>query len=547
MPWWQLRHRRRRGASQPTSPNKDAVQRQKFTYRPPRKTSIRGSFYNSGKPTVDPALWDCHECGAWMASRGQKAAGDVMVERRMGGEALMAADEAVLIDIGVPKREIGRILYSISRLQRSSRGTSQHVLASFRDASRSKTDILPTDSRQFYSGTESETSVLAERMRNDDAGRGMEDTLETFRKEVELGMSTDSANDALQRHSSRTRERTGSVSSDSRSRTGSFSSFDKLVDLIRHGPSRRFSKRKPSPLTGTQGPGKFARNSEPHLVNRSQSAPRPRNSSPLLLSRSNTFQGGELTDPVDEAPVKTQRTSAIPPHVMRATTAWKPYDNTPRKGSVDSLASSDDAAWGFDSAGTPPQTPPPKPVQVPMSEPLRHSSMDVRRPSDAESNASERQRGPDGLWIDQDLRRLVTTNQSWRERRISERSDASERSRGADEPQRKQSTRSSYGFGDVDTQPQPQPQASQPAREPDENAHVTDGSPSERPAGTSEPKPGLLRSLGRRAGRAIAQAAQQQHQEEAAPEIKLDPAMQEKMKYLGEDLTPRDRALSFLY
>ena len=24
---------------------------------------------SAGKPTVDPALWDCHECGAWMASR----------------------------------------------------------------------------------------------------------------------------------------------------------------------------------------------------------------------------------------------------------------------------------------------------------------------------------------------------------------------------------------------------------------------------------------------------------------------------------------------
>lgn len=37
-----------------------------------------------------------------------------MVARRLGGEVLLAADEAVLIELGVPKREVSRTLSSIS-------------------------------------------------------------------------------------------------------------------------------------------------------------------------------------------------------------------------------------------------------------------------------------------------------------------------------------------------------------------------------------------------------------------------------------------------
>lgn len=111
----------------------------------------------------------------------------------------------------------------------------------------------------------------------------LEDTLETFRREVELDRSADWANSALAKHASLTRERAGSFSSEDRTRSSSFSSFDKLVgtsavcapvighlqpalcllltflftDMIRNGPSRRFSKRKPSRLTGVEGPGRL--------------------------------------------------------------------------------------------------------------------------------------------------------------------------------------------------------------------------------------------------------------------------------------------------
>lgn len=49
----------------------------------------------------------------------------------------------------------------------------QATLHSPQDASRSKTDILLVETRQFYAGTESETAVLAERMRNDEVVRGV--------------------------------------------------------------------------------------------------------------------------------------------------------------------------------------------------------------------------------------------------------------------------------------------------------------------------------------------------------------------------------------
>lgn len=106
----------------------------------------------------------------------------------------------------------------------------------------------------------------------------------------------------------------------------------------------------------------------------------------------------------------------------------------------------------------------------------------------------------------------------------------------------------------------------------DDNVHVADGTMQSISTSDAEPKPGLLRSLGRRAGRAILQASQEEeaptgmlsgpcHPSQVYPanpnlippstrlfaEIKLDPAMEAKMMHLGEDLTPRDRALSFLY
>lgn len=144
-------------------------------------------------------------------------------------------------------------------------------------------------------------------------------------------------------------------------------------------------------------------------------SPEPRHSSPLLVSRSNmqtalagtTFMRLFNLSPIlsyhlahikpyptscpaagvvgatTGTPESPRRTSAIPVHVMRATTAWRPYEDHARKGSVDSTASSnEDAGWGFGSANTPPQTPPAKPAAMVCAPSLQRTNPFVCSESD---------------------------------------------------------------------------------------------------------------------------------------------------------------------
>lgn len=80
----------------------------------------------------------------------------------------------------LPRKRLKCLLFSMTKTYKDNKkfliapaDDSSHTLHSPQDASRSKTDILPAETRQFYAGTESETAVLAERMRNDEVVRGV--------------------------------------------------------------------------------------------------------------------------------------------------------------------------------------------------------------------------------------------------------------------------------------------------------------------------------------------------------------------------------------
>eukprot|EP00045_Choanoeca_perplexa_P004439 m.38062 g.38062 ORF g.38062 m.38062 type:complete len:463 (+) comp12575_c0_seq1:187-1575(+) len=411
----------------------------------------------------NPLLWTEKDCAHWLAARECFEAADNAKHRHVDGEALVMMGVSQLVDLGVPSGMAAKTRQALQRRNRQSSRLSRDVLASF-DEARSCASLPTSEPRTFPSAgpVDQENVSIDTEMRS---------RLEQERQQV-TGVNT-TFNPALRALSVRRVHGTSSL------------------------PKDRASDSWAGPRSVTSLPPNVSlaagsiHNNDGHVGRPAGFA-----STTLMLSSMAAPDIRDTGSLASASPSSQRRFAGSPPTLTAG-------PSRPMSAAIDNTS------YGF--------TDPPPRLDVPH----RHS---VGAALNVKANQPSTP-SPTGLWIDQDIKTLVT---GVRRRVDSDRSVRTQDSQGE----------------------QSEARPTQTKRQSD-NADKSDHSRSSSTSSASS----FFRSLGRRAGRSVKSKVQQANQPEAPPAspsmrsrgLTLDAAQAEKMGYLAAELSPSDRNTSMLF